>query len=294
MMRRDDKIKKVDELKKLIADHRTVGVLNMAKVPARQFLKIKNTITADGSVKIRMARKGLLVRALIGAGKTEFSQLVENLPNSPALMFSNLDPFRLFAILKKNRATSAAKTGAIVTKDVVILKGPTQMPPGPAISTLGKVGLKTRVEGGKIAIADDKTVLKAGHEVTGDLAAIFSLLKIEPVEVVLKLAAALEGGMIYGGDVLDVDTEQYMRDITLAVQSAINLSLNAGYITNLTAPLAIQLAFWQAKSLCLSANVLEADIIGEVLAKAVAEAKALEPKAPTASVATEAAQAPTT
>lgn len=281
VMRREDKIKLVEELKVLMASHGTVGVIDMAKMPARQFLRIKNQITAGGDVRLKMARKGLLARALGGSGKPGMSELADGLSGSPALIFSNSDPFKLFSTIKKNRAKSAAKVGAVVTKDIVIPKGPTGIPPGPAISTLGKVGLKTRVEGGKIAVIDDKTVLKAGQPVTDDLAIVLGLLKIEPVEVALRMVSACENGVVYGADVLDVDVEQYLSDIGRAVQGAVNLSLNTGYITKFTAPLAISLAFWRAMSLCVAANILEKDVIGEVLAKAVAEAKALEAKVPT-------------
>ena len=280
MLKREDKPKIVKELKSLIASHRTVGILDMAKMPARQFLKIKNTITKDGSIKIKMTRKGLIARALAESGKPSLEKLMEHVGNSPAMIFSNGDPFELFSTLKKNRATSSAKVGAVVNKDITIPKGSTGIPPGPAISTLGKVGLKTRVEGGKIAVIDDKIVLRAGQPVTDDLAAVFSLLKIEPVEIGIDLSAAWENEMLYGRDVLNVDVDQYLRDIELAVHAGINLSLNTGYLTKLTAPLAIQLAFWRAKSLCLAANILEKDVIGEILAKAVAEAKALEAKVP--------------
>ena len=274
MMRREDKVKTVESLKSLIASYKTIGLLDMAKTPARQFLRIKNNITKDGSIRMKMTRKGLIARALTEAGKPGLDELISRVGNSPALIFSQYDAFKLFAVLKKNRAMSAAKAGAVVTKDVIIPKGPTQIPPGPAIGTLGKIGLKNRVEGGKIAIIEDKTVLRAGQPVTDDLAAVFSLLKIEPIEIGIGLAAAWEDGMIYGRDVLDVDVEQYMRDIENAVQGAINLSLNTGVITQLTAPMAIQLAFLRAKSLCVAGNISDKEIVGEEIAKALGEPKA--------------------
>jgi len=288
MLRREEKTKIVEEIKSLARSYRTVGILDMSKMPARQFLKIKNVLATSG-VRIKMARKGLLSRALKETGKPGMDELANRLADSPAIIFSNVDPFKLFATLKRTRATSSARVGTVVTKDVVIPKGPTQIPPGPAISTLSKVGLKTRVEGGKIAVIDEKVVLKAGQPVTDDLAAVFGMLKIEPIEVSLRMTCAWESGMIYGSDVLDVNVEQYVRDIEEAVRSAINLSLNTGYITKLTAPLAVSLAFWRAKALCVAANILEKDVIGELLAKAVAEAKALEAKVPTAAASVEAA-----
>jgi len=292
MPKRDEKAKIVQDIKNLAGTYRTIGVLDMSKLPARQFLKIKNVIASDGNIRIKMSRKGLLARALNESGKPGIEKLTENMSGSPAIIFSNHDPFKLFSILKKNRARTSAKIDAVVEKDVVAPKGPTQISPGPAITTLSKVGLKTRVEGGKISILDQKVILKAGQTVTSEIAAVLGLLKIEPVEIGMKMMSAWEGGTVYGYDILNVDTEQYLRDIEKAVHSATNLSLNSGYITSQTAPMAIQLAFWRAKSLCVSANILEKDVIGEILAKAVAEAKALEEKVPSPPEAPAQEQAP--
>ncbi len=171
-----------------------------------------------------------------------------------------------------------AKKGDVVKQDILISAGPTTLPPGPAISALSKVGLKASVQGGKIAIMSDKIILKAGETVTDDLANVFGMLKLEPMEIGLDLVAVWENGTIFGKDVLDVSTEDYIRDLENCVRKAVNLSVNTGYPTKNTINLMLTKAFSEARSLCMDADVLDKDFVDDVLAKAVRIAKALEAK----------------
>lgn len=274
-MLKAEKPKEVEKLKELINNHSTIGVLNMQKLPARQLLKIRNNLR--GTAIIRMSRKNLLIRSLRECGKNDLADVIENLErfSSPALILSNLDAFRLYQVIKRNRTSIPAKLGDILRKDVTIKKGSTNLPPGPAISTLQKIGLKTRIEGGKIAIVDDKT-LKSGTVVNEDLVNVFNLLKIEPMEIGLDLVAAWDGNL-YKKDILDVDVDDYIKEIQLAIENAINLSMNVGYPTKLTIERMLQKAFIEAKELCLMANIFEL-AIDEILADAISKAEILEKK----------------
>ena len=277
---KSEKPKLVTELAENINSHTTVGVLDMKKMKAGQFFKIKNAISKD--TQFKMLRKALIIRAFKEAGKPELEKLLEHIDGSPAIILSNLDSFKLFALLKKNRAKSSAKPGDIVPEDLTIPKGSTQIPPGPAISALQKVKLKTKIEGGKIAVVEDKVVAKAGEEVTEDVAVVLGMLKIQPIEVGMKLAATYEDGMIYSREVLDVSQEEYIQNMEGAIQAAMNLSMNIGFPTKENAMLLIQKSFMEAKSLSMEANIIDETIIGDLLAKATREAAELEKLVPEA------------
>ncbi len=270
-MLKSEKPKEVEELKRLIQSHSVVGILNMHKLPTRQLQKIKKQL--GSKAMIRMSRKSMLLRAIDAAGK---GALKEKVIGEPALILSNENPFRLFSVLKENRAAAPAKAGDVPKTDIIIPKGGTGLPPGPAITTLQKVGLKTTVQAGKIAVSQDKVVVKAGEAVNEDTVNVLNLLKMEPMEIGLDMVAALEKDVLYGRDVLDINVSDYLNSLQAAAAHAINLSLHTGYLIPETAPLAIQKAFIEAKALCIAANILEKEFIGDILAKAVAEAKALE------------------
>lgn len=275
-MLKQEKPKYVEDMTRLIDEYSVIGVLNMHKMPTRSLQSIRENVR-DSTV-IKMGRKTLIRKALEGSKKQNLKALEEKLSGEPALLLSRENPFRLFRLLKENRMPAAAKPGDIAIKDVVIPKGPTSLPPGPSISTLQKVGLKTSVQGGKIAVMADKVVCKAGETVSQELADVLALLKIEPMEVGLDLVYAWEDGTIYGKDVLDVSVEDYVNDLARCVVQGVNLSLNTGYPTKLTAPMMLQKVFLEAKSLAVERDIVEKEFIEDILKKAERAAKSLESK----------------
>lgn len=267
---KSEKPKMVDELKRLIQSYKVVGVIDMHKMPTKQAQKMRERLRNIAAFK--MTRKSLLTRAL-EATKPE---LAGKLKGVPALILSNENAFKLYKILKQNRVPAAAKVNDIAAKEIVIPKGPTPIPPGPAISGLQKVGLKTGVQAGKIAVLQDKVVAKAGDVITADLVNVLNLLKMEPMDIGLEIVAAIEEGTVYEKAVLDIDAESYISSILLAVQQAMNLSLNTGYLIPETAVLAVQKAYLEAKTLATAANIIEKDFIADAIAKAELQAKELQ------------------
>jgi large subunit ribosomal protein L10 len=277
-MLKKDKPKEVEELVSLMNKYNVIGIINLHGLPTRQLQQIKNSLN-DIAIT-RVSKKTLIKRAIEKVDKKGIEKLEEKIEGPCGLLLTNQNPFKLYKYIKQNKSFAAAKKGDLVNKDIVIKKGPLSLPPGPAITALQKLGLKTKVQDGKIHILSERVVLKKGEAVTEDHVNVFNMLKMEPMEIMLNLTCALEDGMLYEKDVLDIDETEYLNNIRDCVQKAINLSLNTGYLTKLTSPLAIQKAFNESKRLCLEANILEGDFIDELLLKAVREAKSLESKIP--------------
>src|SRR3989338_5217964 len=270
------KSRKAEEVEKLAAiarEYSVMGILNIRKMPTKQMQKIKAKLKGNATVKVS---KNILIRKAMEKAGKDLTALSESVTGETAVIFSNDNPFRLFAMLKRNRIPSAAKAGDIAPDDITVQKGPTGLPPGPAITTLQKLGLKTTVEAGKIAVADDKVVVKKGAVITKELANGFNLLKMQPMQIGVDMIAAWEQGTIYTSDILNIDQDEYRKSVERAVMDAFNLAVNASYPTKDTINAMISKAFYEAKSLALSANITEKEFIGEVLANAMREAKALE------------------
>ena len=241
---RPEKIKQVDDLANLINKEKVVGILDLYKLPTSALQKIKWELR--GKVMIKVAKRNVLLKAL---EKTNKKDLIQYVGKYPALILTETDPFRLNKFLQKNKSFVGAKTGDIVKKDIVATAGPTDLPPGPAISTLQKVGIPAKVEGGKISVIKDKTILKGGEVVSQDLASAMQLLKMEPIEIGLGIVAVFEHGAIYKGDVLSYDEEKLLNDLAIAYNQALNLCLNAGYPTRETIGLLLVKANMEAKAL---------------------------------------------
>jgi len=267
----EEKMRKVKRLAEEIKKHRVVGVLSLHKIPASALQKIRGELA--GKAKIKVERKNIIKFALENSG---MSDLVSFLGSQAAVIMTDMNPFKLYAFIRKKKTKAAAKPGDIAPSDIIVPAGPTDLPPGPAISALQKVKIAARVEGGKISVARDCLVAKAGDKISTDLASALSMLKIKPMEIGLDIEALMEDGMVYKKDVLAVDEEKVLSDIKFASSQAFNLSINIAWVTKETIePLLIK-AFTEAKTLGLEAAIIDKDIIESLLAKASCQAEALK------------------
>ena len=240
---------KKDLVQKLIAqikEYPIVGLVNMESLPAQQLQKMRAMLRGK-DVQIVMTRKKLIVRALTESGKENIAALTEKVKGMPALLFSKDNPFTLNAIIQKNKSAAPAKAGQVLPNDVEVKAGPTNFAPGPIISELASVGIKTKVEDGKLAIIADTTVAKEGDVVSPKLAETLKRLDIQPMEIGLDLVAVWENGLVFNAKQLHIDEQEYVQKITQAAQWAVNLAIESAYPTADTTELLLQKAFREAK-----------------------------------------------
>jgi large subunit ribosomal protein L10 len=247
---RPEKIKAVEDLAVSIKGYPVIGILNMYKTTASALQKIKRDLKDKAVIKV--AKKSILLFAL---DKAEKGNLKEFIKDYPALILTNMDPFKLYFLLQKRKTPAFAKPGDIPTKDIEVKAGPTDLPPGPAISTLTKVGIHAKVEAGKIAVMKDKVVCKAGEKVSLELASALQLLKIETMEIGLNVVLFEEKGTVYTKEQLFIDEEKLLNDIQLAIQNAFNLSINSDYPTKETIGFMLAKAQIQAKQIATEAKI---------------------------------------
>ena len=155
------KQKKVEELVHKLREYPIIGIVNLENLPAAQLQVMRKSLLENGVV-ICVARKRLLQRALQESKKDHLEQLQEKLDGIPALLFSKGNPFALYSTLQKSKSEAPAKPGQKAPKDIMVKAGPTSFAPGPIISELAAVGIKTKVEQGKLSIITDTMVAKEG------------------------------------------------------------------------------------------------------------------------------------
>src|SRR3989338_9182951 len=189
---------------KKVQDYPIVGVVNMHTLPAQQLQTMRSTLRKKG-VDIVMTRKRLLRKALQDSGKSNIGQLVERIKGMPALIFSKDNPFVLYGTIQKNKSEAPAKAGQIAPRDIIVKAGPTSFAPGPIISELAAVGIKTKVDAGKLVIITDTTVAKEGQVISAKLAEVLKRLDIKPMEIGLDLVAVWEDGLVFDAKQLHID-----------------------------------------------------------------------------------------
>ena len=269
------KKKLVQELVHDITENPIIGVVNFENLPARQLQNMRETLLKSG-VTIKMARKKLLRRALTESKQENIEQLSEKIKGMPALLFTKDNPFTLYATIQKNKSAAPAKAGQTAPKDIVVKEGATNFAPGPIISELAAVGIKTKVDGGKLAIVEDVVVAKEGDEISEALAGMLTRLDIQPMEVGLDLVSVWEKGTVFEAKQLYIDEAEYVDNFTQAAQWAFNLAMNAAYPTAETAELLVVKAFTDAKGLALEQDILTDLTAGLIVEKAQRQALSLQ------------------
>ena len=263
------KKEEVASLKELIASHEVVGMANLLDIPAPQLQKMRRTL--KDSAVLKMSRKTFMSLALNSCGKENIETLEGYMEGQPAMIFTNMNPFKLYKILESSKTAAPAKAGSIAPEDIVVPKGDTAFKPGPILGELQKIGIPAKIEKGKIVITSDKTIVAAGESIPRDVASILTRLEIFPLEVGIDLRAAYEDETVYTSDLLTIDDEQTIADIQQAFTRALNLSVNAVIFNELSVPVLLQKAATLSLNLALNAEILTSKTTDLLIAKAYAQ-----------------------
>jgi len=225
----EEKKQKVKELAGLMK-MKTVMIVSIKGLPSAQFQDIKKKLRSKA--KVQVVKKSLVNFALDHSGIKELHELVQFVDDSTAILFSNNDAFEISGILASEKSPQKAKAGMIVPMDIEVKAGPTELIPGPDISALSSVGLAPKVENGKIAVMQDKVILKEGKEISEAIASIMAKLDIVPFKVGLEPVAAFMEGKIYKD--IKIDKEGLIAELEEAFGRALPFAVEVGYVTEVT------------------------------------------------------------
>ena len=262
------KIEAVEELKRVFQKYPVVGIAGFRGVPSSQFQTIRREMKDD--VRMRVVKNTLLRLALESLGGN-FKKLEDHIEDQVVVVASKLNPFKLFKRLEGTKEPSPLKPNQISPVDVVVEAGPTNFPPGPILGEIQAGGIPAAIEKGKIVVKNNVTVVKAGEVVKPEVARALNLLEVKPIQIGLETKALMENGILFTPDDLAIDEAKVFQDFAEAAGRALNLAVNAAYMTGETAEILIQKAFMDAKGLALNAGILERDVIEDLISKVYTE-----------------------
>ena len=271
------KVETVDRVAELAKKYPVLAVTQLSKVRASQLMAVRKALR--GHAEVLVVKNTLAVRGLQKAGIKNADQLLSRLTGQNALIFSTYDPFKLFLTLDRNKVYLPARAGDSAPEDIIVPAGNTSLPAGPVLSEFREAGVPTKIEGGSIWVNKDSVAAKKGSVITPKLASLFSKLNIKPIRAGMTIALAYESGLIYTGDLVAIDLEQYRQSLLEAYTSSRGLAIVIGYVTKETAPDILARAYREAMSLAVEAGFLTKETAPMILGKAEAEAAALTAKA---------------
>lgn len=274
------KMDAVEEITKLISQHKIVGIANLQKVRAAQLQAFKKNLV--GQVYMRVIKNTLMKLAIENCkDKPDLKKLKEHITGSNVYLFTDLNPFKLALALERGKVKTSAKSGDIAAFDVVVPAGNTAQPPGPIISQLNAVGLPTRIESGSVWVRKDTLVVRKGEIIDEKLASVLSKLGIKPVESGLAMDVVYDDGLVIMQDQLKVDVDATRQTIGAAQAEAFALSLSIAYPTSESTIALLQVAHREAYVLSINAAVPTKDTIEDLIRKAHIEMLSLSSRLPT-------------
>lgn len=275
------KQKELATLKKLIKDYPVIGVIDITSLPSSQFQSMKHKLRDKLIIRVSKKRVLRILFQDTAKDKAGIDKLVEALDKGiPAIMFSNDDSFKVFNNFKKGKSDAPAKAGQIAPDDIYAKAGPTPFTPGPIIGELGTLGIKTKVEDGKIAIIEDYLLVKEGEEIDAQKADFMAKLGLRPMKIGINLVACYEDGTVFDKNDLDIDTEEYFNKFKQAYSEAFNLAANTGYTTKDNVALLLTKNYREALGLAKATGVSTPETVGEQIKDAERQAQALKSKVP--------------
>ena len=226
-------------------------------------------------LRILVAKNNLVSLALMKSDRPGLDEFAKNLQGQNALIFTDMDPFKLFIVFEKNKVNLAARSGDVATDDVIIAGGNTGIPPGPILSEFKEAGVPTRIDTGSIWVSKDTVVLRKGQAFSPKLAGLLSRLGIKPIKAGLSISTAYLNGLVLGEKDVKIDLNEYRSVIADAQRLSYALSLAASYPTRETLPMAIADAFRNAFALSVQAAFPTKDTAASILSQAGSHASKL-------------------
>jgi large subunit ribosomal protein L10 len=271
----EKKKQEVITIKQMIEKYPVIGIIDLFKMPSRQLQSIRKNL--EGSALIIMHKKRVIALAVKEIkDKENIEKLNELQPREPALIFSGINPFKLFKTFKKKKSKGYAKSNDIAPEDIIIPAGPTSLLAGPAIGELQRVKIPALVKEGKIHVREDFVIAKKGESMTDQVANVLKKLDIQPMDIGIDILGLWENGIVYGKDVLDVDESQYIQDIKNAYNYALNLCVNTSYPTKESIRILLQKAYMNSKNLGVNAKILDKGIVEGLVERANISAQILK------------------
>ncbi|MGB9598882.1 MAG: 50S ribosomal protein L10, partial [Minisyncoccales bacterium] len=148
-MKREEKIALAEEIAKEMKNYKTVGLIDLFKLPTKEFKEIRKAL--ENKAKIKVVKKSTLKFACEKAGE-EYKKLLDLEFYQIGIIFSNENPFSLFKEISSLEIETFAKENDIAEEDIWVYSGPTQIKAGPSISEFAKLKIPAGVEAGFIAV----------------------------------------------------------------------------------------------------------------------------------------------
>ncbi|RZN36624.1 MAG: 50S ribosomal protein L10 [Methanosarcinales archaeon] len=266
------KLDEIENIKQLVGKYPVMGIVGIRDIPAKQLQEMRRSL--KGVAKFHLYRNSLLRRAFDQCDDT-VGAMEEHINDQTALIFTDLNPFKLFKLLEASKTSAPIKAGALAPEDIVVKAGPTSFAPGPVIGDLQNAGIPAKIDKGKVMIRTTTVVAHAGEPVSRELSKMLTRLEIYPMTVGLDLRAVYDAGTVLESGVLDINEAEYTDNLAIAATRAFNLAIGITYPSNATILTLLSQASAGARNLGINSAIPVPGLVDTLLQVAQSKATSL-------------------
>ncbi len=271
------KTKMYSTLAELSQKHKVIAMVKMEKVRATQLMQVRKKFRNE--MKIMMIKNNIAKKSLANVKVKGLDKILEGLEGQYVMMFTNMDPFKLYLALDKSKIYLPAKGGDVASDEIMVAAGNTGIPPGPVLTEFKEAKVPTRIDSGSVWIAEDTVVANPGDVISHKLASLLGKLGIKPIKAGMTINMALQEGVLYRYQDLRIDVDEIKQDIMASFNAAIALAVNVSYATKESIEHLLRKAFGNARALSISSGYATSETAKEILYGAESKALALYEKA---------------
>lgn len=271
------KTKMYSTLAELSQKHKVIAMVKMEKVRATQLMQVRKKFRNE--MKILMIKNNIAKKSLANVKVKGLDKILEGLEGQYVMMFTNMDPFKLYLALDKSKIYLPAKGGDVASDEILVAAGNTGIPPGPVLTEFKEAKVPTRIDSGSVWIAEDTVVANPGDVISHKLASLLGKLGIKPIKAGMTINMALQEGVLYRYQDLRIDVDEIKQDIMASFNAAIALAVNVSYATKESIEHLLRKAFGNARALSINSGYATSETAKEILYSAESKALALYEKA---------------
>lgn len=260
-------------MEELAKKYDTIIVSRLHKVRAGQLMLLRKNFRNE--LVMLVAKNNIAAMAFKNAGMKNADEFVSKLEGQNALIFTNMNPFKLYLSLEKSKVNLPARAGDVATDNIMVPAGNTGIPPGPVLSEFKEADVATRIEAGSIYVSQDSVVAQPGDVISPKLAGLLSRLNLKPIKAGLSIFMATSEGLLLLQKDITIDLGQYKADISKAAAEAIALAVEGAYVTPEVLPVLIRKAYRGANEVASESGYITSENADAVLGRAERQAKSL-------------------
>jgi len=224
-----------DKLKRLLAESRSVFVVNVDNVGSNQMHQIR--VSLRGEATVLMGKNTMVRRALkvLLPENPQYEKLMPFVRGNIGFVFTNADLKAVRDKVLANRVKAPARAGALAPVDVFVPGGNTGMEPGKT-SFFQALGIPTKIARGTIEIVNDVHLVKLGTKVGASEATLLNMLNISPFTYGMGVTQIYDEGNVFSSSVLDIEESALIEVFLQGVRNVAAASLALGFPTAASVP----------------------------------------------------------